>query len=161
MQATPCRLAPAGDQPVDEQDDDRADDRGEEAGAFALLVPAEHVAEIAGQRGAADAERDRDQAAARVAARHDELGDPSRQRTDDDPPQPAIVREQVHVRFLRVAGASAAYHIEVEMTQQNSYRRGSAATGGAVAITGLSQVTYSANTVADAARGPPCRCWGQ
>ena len=42
--------SPSGDQPPDEQDEDRADDGGDEAGALALLVPAEHVAEPAGEQ---------------------------------------------------------------------------------------------------------------
>ena len=72
------RLAPAGDHPVDEQDQHRADDRGEEARAFAGAVPAELLAEEAGEHRAGNADHDRDQAAARVAARRDRLGDQRR-----------------------------------------------------------------------------------
>ena len=64
----PGFLAPSGDQPVDEQDDDRPDDGGDETRALVRPVPAEHVAEPAGDDRAANAEQDGDDAPLGVAS---------------------------------------------------------------------------------------------
>src|SRR5258707_1349531 len=72
--------ATAGDEAVDQQQDEGADDRSDEACAFvAGPVPAERSSDPPGHKRSGDAEQDGDDAPARVAARHQELGDCSGQ----------------------------------------------------------------------------------
>jgi hypothetical protein len=47
--------APPRDYPVQHEKDDRSDDSGDEAGAFTGFVPADRMAEPAGQKRAGDA----------------------------------------------------------------------------------------------------------
>src|SRR4051812_8735531 len=82
-----------GHQPIDEEDQDRADDRGEEAGALARPIPAQLLAEKAGDQGAGDAEQNRDQAAAGIAAGGDRLRDGAGEEADENPPEPIMGRK--------------------------------------------------------------------
>src|SRR5436190_797210 len=78
-------------QPINAEDQHRADDRGEEPRPFTLPVPSQLLAEEAGEHGTADAEEDGKQAAARIAARHDGLGDRAGDQADKDPPEPSVI----------------------------------------------------------------------
>src|SRR5262249_31574549 len=79
--AAPGRVPTPHDEPVDPEQDHRADDRGDDAWTLSwILVPARSAAEKPGQERARDAEQHRDDDAARVLARHEEL----RQRPGDE-----------------------------------------------------------------------------
>jgi hypothetical protein len=68
--------AAADDGPVDRQQDHRTDDRGDDArGLTRIVVPAERAAKEAGDEGTCHAEKHRHDDAARILARHDQLGE--------------------------------------------------------------------------------------
>ena len=71
-----------------------------------------------GDAGSADPEQDRDDAAARIAARHDELGERARKGSDQDPPEEPIVRQQVHETSLPSLARSSPYRFRVAKPQQ-------------------------------------------
>src|SRR4051794_10490684 len=73
-----------GDHAPDGQNDDRSDHGADEAGALPGAVPADRLAQVSGHEGADDAEQGGDDEARRIAAGMQELGDESRQETDDD-----------------------------------------------------------------------------
>ena len=84
--------AGARDQSVDEEKDERADDRPDEARPFSGLVPVHEMAEPTGNDRTCNAEQNGDQAPSGVASRHQQLGDGAGDPSDDDPPEPAVVR---------------------------------------------------------------------
>src|SRR5918995_837676 len=113
----------AQDQAIDEQDDERPNDRGDEAGALARIVPADRLAEESGEQRSGDAEKDGDDAPARIAPGHQQLGKPAGQQADDNPAEDAVILHHAASPFMtsaphrrgrinhaptRLGGASAA-----------------------------------------------------
>src|SRR5215468_5755756 len=86
---------PASKVPVHKKNDDRANHRTDQTGSFARSVPAEHLSEEAGYEGANDAEDGGEDKPLRlIGSRHDELGDNSGDKPDDDRPN------DTHLAFL-------------------------------------------------------------
>jgi hypothetical protein len=81
----------AGNYPVDQEYDERPDDCSDEIGALAGLVPVDQMAEPAGQASARYTQNDRDDAPARIATWHKQLGDHPGDASDDNPPQPSVI----------------------------------------------------------------------
>src|SRR5690349_10738207 len=81
----------ANDQAIDDQDDDRADDGGDEAGTFTGAVPPDGVPDPAGDERARDAQQYSDDAPARVAPGHQELGDQACDSADDNPANDSVM----------------------------------------------------------------------
>src|SRR5262245_50356261 len=82
--ASDADVAGAANQAVEKQDDHRPDHGAEKARRLARLVPAGGLAEPGGDEGADDAEQRGDDEAARVAARHEQLGDDAGEQANDD-----------------------------------------------------------------------------
>src|SRR5690606_21668186 len=74
------------DQPVGGKDDDRTDHGADETCRFSLVVPADRLAKPGGEKGAGNAEDGRDDEAAGVLARHQQLCNDSGQQADDNGP---------------------------------------------------------------------------
>ena len=82
-------LALAPNETVDDQNDDRSDHRADEPRLLAGFIPADRLSKIGRDERAGDAEQDGDDEAARVLARHQQLGDDAGYEADqyrpDDP----------------------------------------------------------------------------
>src|SRR5436190_11710654 len=87
---SPGSAAP-GDQPIDQQNQECADNCGDEARALAHAVPTDRVADPAGEQRPGNAEQHRDDAAARIAARHQQLRDPAGEPSDHDPGEDSVM----------------------------------------------------------------------
>src|SRR5690606_15392992 len=74
------------DQPIGGKDDDRADHGADETCRFSLGVPADRLAKPGGEKSAGNAEDGRDDEAAGVLARHQQLCNDSGQQADDNGP---------------------------------------------------------------------------
>ena len=79
-------------------------------------VPAEHLPEPAGEERAGDAEQDGDDAAARVAAGHQQLGHAAGQAADDDPAEDSVVWPSSQLPLLAAAFRRAS-HLQIAPTR--------------------------------------------
>lgn len=69
------------EQSIENQENDRADDRGDESRRLAFGIPMQSAADKSGKKRAGDAEKNRDDEAARIFPRHQKLRDSA----DDEP----------------------------------------------------------------------------
>src|SRR5687767_6318431 len=95
--------AAAQHQAVDEEQDERTDDGGDEARTFARFIPADCLAEESREQRTRNAEKDRDDAAARIAPGHQQLGDPAGQQADDNPADNAVILHHAASPFMTAA----------------------------------------------------------
>src|SRR3954453_2641816 len=79
--------APRDHHPVDPQQQNRAEQRHEEAGAVVGAVPVEGAPDEAADQGSGNPQQHRDDEAARVPSRHQELCDGADNRAEQDPTQ--------------------------------------------------------------------------
>src|SRR5215213_4728069 len=91
-EASDDRTAPADDESIDEQQRDRADDRSDTPRRL-LLTSHESRGQEAADERTRDTEKNRDDPAARIASRHEELGDCAYDEAKKNP------SDDVHVRF--------------------------------------------------------------
>ena len=81
---TKSRRATTSNQPINKQKQHRANYRSDKTGWLPRLVPADDAAEKSGQESARDAEQNRDQTTARIAAWHQQLCDGADDQADNE-----------------------------------------------------------------------------
>jgi hypothetical protein len=96
------RLATPHQEPVDEENQNGAERGRNEAAGLALAVPADRIADEAGKERSGYAEQDGNDAAARIASRHDQFGKYAGNGPDDDPPEKAV-RSQHFTSLLQTS----------------------------------------------------------
>lgn len=75
--------APASNHSIHEEEQHRSHHGGNEASRFAFAVPAKSATSEAGNQRAGNAKQHRDEEAARIIARHQELRDRANKRTNE------------------------------------------------------------------------------
>ena len=79
------------DEPIDEEEQKCADNGSNKTRPLIFPIPSDRMPEPAGKEGAGDAEQDGNDAATRIAAGHQQLGDAAGEQADDDPAKNSVI----------------------------------------------------------------------
>src|SRR6516165_2220668 len=100
----------SGDEAIDEEQDYCANHTADEAGGFSRLVPADGLTEIGCNEGADDSQNGRQDKALRLRliTRHDEFGNDSNDKTDNDGPKDAHLAAPALTGIDRNSGTASS-----------------------------------------------------
>src|SRR5262249_11545154 len=91
--ARTSRQSPSGHRPVDGEPDDRSDQRAHASRGLAGLIKPQGASQKPSDERPDDPEQNRDDEAAGITARHDELGERADDQTEQNPAENAHVRD--------------------------------------------------------------------
>src|SRR5258708_24141700 len=101
--------AAAAHKAEDQQQQEGPDERGDDAGAPPGPVPADSVADPAGDHRAGNAQQHGDDAPARVTPGHQQLGDRASKAPDDDPADDPVMFHSLPFRVLVLSAVQPAF----------------------------------------------------